>query len=38
MRSYENAKTAYATIGVDTDRAMELLRKIPVSLHCWQGG
>ncbi len=37
MRSYENAKTAYATIGVDTDRAMELLRKIPVSLHCWQG-
>ncbi len=34
---YESAKETYAKIGVDTDQALETLRKIPVSLHCWQG-
>ena len=23
-------------LGVDTDRAIERLEKVPVSLHCWQ--
>ena len=34
---YEAAKEMYAEIGVDTDQAMEVLKKIPVSVHCWQG-
>lgn len=34
---YEYAKAQYASIGVDTDKAIETLAKIPVSLHCWQG-
>lgn len=34
---YESAKAVYQEIGVDTDNAMEILKKIPVSMHCWQG-
>lgn len=36
-RAYEIAKERYAALGVDTDRAMERLAGIPISLHCWQG-
>jgi L-rhamnose isomerase len=36
-KAYEIAKEQYAEIGVDTDRALERLAGIPVSLHCWQG-
>jgi len=36
-KAYEIAKERYAQIGVDTDTVMEALKKIPVSLHCWQG-
>ena len=35
--SYELAKQRYATIGVDTDAAIEKLKNVTVSLHCWQG-
>lgn len=35
--SYIEAKEKYALLGVDTDRAMEILKTVPVSLHCWQG-
>lgn len=35
--AYELAKARYAQIGVDTDAAIEKLKNIPVSLHCWQG-
>lgn len=35
--SYIEAKEKYAGLGVDTDKAIETLKKIPVSLHCWQG-
>ncbi|MDE5803631.1 MAG: L-rhamnose isomerase [Lachnospiraceae bacterium] len=35
--TYQAAKEMYAAIGVDTDAAMEKLKEIPVSLHCWQG-
>ena len=35
--SYQDAKKAYAAIGVDTDAAIETLKKVPISLHCWQG-
>ena len=34
---YESAKEIYAKIGVDTDKAMEILKNIPISMHCWQG-
>lgn len=35
--SYLEAKEKYAKFGVDTDRAIARLKKVPVSLHCWQG-
>ncbi len=34
---YQSAKEIYQSIGVDTDRAIEKLKSVPVSLHCWQG-
>ena len=34
---YEAAREMYKSMGVDTDRALEALRGIPVSMHCWQG-
>lgn len=34
---YKLAKEAYAFLGVNTDEAIEKLKAIPVSLHCWQG-
>lgn len=34
---YGTAKKVYREIGVDTDAAIEKLKGIPVSLHCWQG-
>lgn len=34
---YEAAREAYKAMGVDTDAALEALKKIPVSMHCWQG-
>jgi L-rhamnose isomerase len=35
-KAYAVAKERYAAIGVDTDKAIAQLEKIPVSLHCWQ--
>lgn len=36
MTSYQIAKEKYAAMGVDTDAAMNILKDVPVSLHCWQ--
>jgi len=36
-KTYELAKQRYAELGVDTDKAMETLGSIAISLHCWQG-
>ncbi len=36
-QAYELAKATYSGIGIDTDKAIEKLGKIAVSLHCWQG-
>ncbi len=36
-QAYELAQQRYAELGVDTAAAIERLRAIPVSLHCWQG-
>lgn len=34
---YEQAKKQYALYGVDVEKALNTLRQIPVSVHCWQG-
>ena len=34
---YAWAKEMYQKIGTDADRALEILKEIPVSMHCWQG-
>lgn len=35
--SYIEAKEKYAKLGVDTDKAIETLKNISISVHCWQG-
>ena len=37
MTAYEIAKNEYAALGVDTESAIEKLKNITVSVHCWQG-
>ena len=37
MNRYEQAKEMFAKYGVDTEKAIEKLAGIPVSVHCWQG-
>ena len=34
---YNIAKERYATLGVDTEKALAALEKVAISLHCWQG-
>lgn len=34
---YDYAKKIYSAYGVDTEKALTALAKIPVSVHCWQG-
>jgi len=36
-KTFEAARQRYAELGVDTERAIERLSKIAISLHCWQG-
>ena len=37
MSRYSEAKEIYAKLGVDTEKAIDALKNVPVSLHCWQG-
>ena len=37
MSRYSEAKEIYAQYGVDTEKALNTLKNIPVSVHCWQG-
>lgn len=37
MASIDEAKEVYGQIGVDVDKAIETLKKVRVSMHCWQG-
>lgn len=37
MSRYETAKEIYAKYGVDTDKAIEKLKDVSISVHCWQG-
>ena len=34
---YSLAKKAYADLGVDTEKALDALKNVTVSIHCWQG-
>ena len=36
VQAYEYARERYAALGVDTDKALEILGQTPISLHCWQ--
>ena len=36
-KAYAIAKDRYAELGVDCDKAMDRLRNVAISLHCWQG-
>ena len=36
-KAYELAKEKYAAIGIDTDKVIEQLKGVNVSMHCWQG-
>ena len=35
-QAYTLAKERYASLGIDTDKAIETLEQTPISLHCWQ--
>ena len=37
MTPYKIAQERFAAWGVETDTALEILAKTPVSMHCWQG-
>ena len=37
MSRYDEAKQIYARYGVDTDKALDTLKDITISIHCWQG-
>ena len=37
QRGFDYAKERYAALGVNVERAMEALDRIPISVHCWQG-
>ena len=35
--AYLLAKEEFVAIGIDTEAAIETLKNIPISIHCWQG-
>ena len=35
--TYESAKAAFADWGVNTEDAIDRLKPVPISMHCWQG-
>ena len=35
--SYIEAREKYAKYGIDTEKAIEMLRNVSISVHCWQG-
>ncbi len=37
MSRYSEAKNMYAKYGIDTEKALEALKNVTVSVHCWQG-
>ena len=37
MSRYLEAKNMYAKYGIDTEKALETLKNVNISVHCWQG-
>ncbi|MBR6795975.1 MAG: L-rhamnose isomerase [Clostridia bacterium] len=37
MERYESSKNIYKNYGVDTEKALERLKDVCISVHCWQG-
>lgn len=37
MNRYESSKEIYASYGVDTEKALNTLKDVTISVHCWQG-
>ena len=37
MSRFDEAKAIYKNFGVDVEKALEILKEVPVSMHCWQG-
>ena len=37
MTRYESAKDIVASYGVDTEKALDILKNTTISVHCWQG-
>lgn len=37
MSRYNEAKEIYKNFGVDTEKALDTLSRVTVSMHCWQG-
>lgn len=35
--TYDSAKARFADWGIDTEAALDRLKTIPISMHCWQG-
>ena len=35
-KAYALAREQYASIGVDTDKAIARMKDVKISLHCWQ--
>src|SRR5512141_1323705 len=36
-KAYRLAQETYAELGVDTENALQIAARIPISIHCWQG-
>ena len=36
-QAYDIAKEQYAQLDIDTDKVLDRLKEIPISMHCWQG-
>jgi L-rhamnose isomerase len=36
-KAYALARERYAALGVDTEKALQALARVAISLHCWQG-
>lgn len=37
MTRFESAKQIYSQLGVDVEAALEKIKTVPISVHCWQG-
>ena len=37
MNRYQQSKKVFANYNVDTEKAIEILKDMPISVHCWQG-